>query len=83
MESNTLHLSELKVGVVINTASGGYASECEDEMLDIVKHAGIVQPKIWCDEADQIERSFTEAARQMAEGYGSMSHRLHPTRIIS
>jgi diacylglycerol kinase family enzyme len=57
-------MSKWKVGIVINTSSGGYDSECEDEMRDIVKNAVIVEPKIWCDEGDQIERSFTEAARE-------------------
>jgi diacylglycerol kinase family enzyme len=64
MESNTLHLSELKVGVVINSSSGGYDLECEEKMRNILKGAGIVESKIWCDEADQMERSFKEAARQ-------------------
>jgi diacylglycerol kinase family enzyme len=33
-------------------------------MLDILKGAGTVEAKIWCGNADQMERSFTEAARQ-------------------
>jgi diacylglycerol kinase family enzyme len=36
-------------------------------MLDILKGAGIVEAKIWCGNADQMERSFTEAARQKLE----------------
>ena len=64
MTSNAIHLSELKVGVIINTSSGGYDLECEDKMLDILNGAGIVEAKIWCANADEMERSFTEAARQ-------------------
>ena len=64
MVPNAIHPSELKVGVVINTSSGGCDSNCEGEMLDILKGAGIVETKIWCGDADQMERSFKEAARQ-------------------
>src|SRR5512133_3710129 len=64
MTPNAIHLSELKVGVIINTSSGGYDLECEDKMLDILNGAGIVEAKIWCANADELERSFTEAARQ-------------------
>src|SRR4029450_5552971 len=67
MVSNAIHLSELKVGVIINASSGSYDSKCEDKMLDILKGAGIVDAKIWCGNADQMERSFTEAARQKLE----------------
>ena len=67
MISNAIHLSELKVGVIINASSGGYDSKCEDKMLDILKGAGIVEAKIWCGDTDQMERSFTEAARQKLE----------------
>ena len=67
MISNAIHLSELKVGVIINASSGSYDSKCEDKMLDILKGAGIVEAKIWCGDADQMERSFTEAARQKLE----------------
>jgi diacylglycerol kinase family enzyme len=80
MVSNAIHLSELKVGVIINASSGGYDSKCEDKMLDILKSAGIVEAKIWCGDADQMERSFTEAARQKLEvlvvlgGDGTIRH---------
>jgi diacylglycerol kinase family enzyme len=67
MISNAIHLSELKVGVIINASSGGYDSKCEDKMLDILKGAGIVEAKIWCGDADQMQRSFAEAARQKLE----------------
>ena len=67
MISNAIHLSELKVGVIINTSSGGYDLECEHKMLDILKGAGIVEPKIWCGDAKEMERSFAEAARQKLE----------------
>ena len=33
-------------------------------MLDILKGGGILESKIWCGEADQMERSFKETARQ-------------------
>ena len=67
MISNAIHLSELKVGVIINASSGGYDLECEHKMLDILKGAGIVEAKIWCGDADQMERSFTEATRRQLE----------------
>jgi diacylglycerol kinase family enzyme len=64
MISNAIHLSELKVGVIINASSGGYDSECEDKMLGILKSAGIVNAKIWCGDTHQMERSFIEATRR-------------------
>jgi len=33
-------------------------------MLDILEGAGVVEAKIWCGDAEQMEPSFTEAARQ-------------------
>jgi diacylglycerol kinase family enzyme len=36
-------------------------------MLSILKDAGIVEPKMWCGEADQMEPSFAEAAGQKLE----------------
>ena len=35
----------------------------EEKTLNILKGAGIVEPKTWCGEAAQVERSFAEAAR--------------------
>jgi diacylglycerol kinase family enzyme len=62
MESDAVSLSELKVGVVINTSSGGCDLGSEEKTLNILKGAGIVGPRVWCGEADQVERSFAEAA---------------------
>jgi diacylglycerol kinase family enzyme len=64
MTSNAIHLSELKLGVIINASSGGYDLECEHKLLDTLNGAGIVEAKIWCANADEMERSFTEAAHQ-------------------
>jgi diacylglycerol kinase family enzyme len=63
MGPNAMHPSEFKVGVVINTSSGRCDSNCQGEMLDILESAGVVEAKIWCGNADQMERSFKEAAR--------------------
>jgi hypothetical protein len=64
VESAVVRLSELKIGTIINTSSGGCDSESEEEMLKILKGAGIGGPTIWSGTADQIERSFAEAAAQ-------------------
>jgi diacylglycerol kinase family enzyme len=61
MESNDIRLSELKVGAIINTSSGSCDLDSEQKMLSILKRAGIVEPKMWCGEADQMEPSFAEA----------------------
>jgi diacylglycerol kinase family enzyme len=61
---NDIRLSELKVGAIINTSSGGSDSESEQRMLRILTGAGIVEPKTWCGEAEEIERFFAEAAGQ-------------------
>ena len=62
MKSAVLDISELKVGAIINTSSGGCDSESEAEMLDILKSAGVTNCKTWCGGSDQIERAFAEAA---------------------
>jgi diacylglycerol kinase family enzyme len=67
MESNDVRLSELKVGAIINTSSGGCDLESEQKMLNKLKGAGIVEPKMWCGGADQMEPSFTEAAERKLE----------------
>ena len=61
---NDIRLSELKVGAIINTSSGGCDLESEQKMLGILTGAGIVGPKTWCGEAEEMERFFTEAAGQ-------------------
>jgi diacylglycerol kinase family enzyme len=62
MELSGIRLLELKVGAIINTSSGGCDLASEEKTLNILKDAGIVEPKTWCGEADQMERSFAEAA---------------------
>jgi diacylglycerol kinase family enzyme len=67
MESNNIRLSELKVGAIINTSSGGCDLESEQKMLSILNRAGIVESKVWCGDAEEMERSFAEAAGQKLE----------------
>ena len=67
MKSAGLDVSELKVGAIINTSSGGCDSNSEAEMLDILKGAGVTNCKTWCGESDQIERAFAEAATHKPE----------------
>jgi len=62
MKLAALDISELKVGAIINTSSGGCDSGSEAEMLGILKRAGVTNCKTWCGQADQVERSFAEAA---------------------
>jgi len=64
---NDIRLQELKVGVIINTSSGSYDSESEQKMLSILTGAGVVNPKVWCGEAKEMERFFAEAAGQKLE----------------
>jgi diacylglycerol kinase family enzyme len=64
---NAIHLSELKVGAIINTSSGGCDSESEQKMLSILKRAGVVEPKIWCGGADHMDPSFADATEQRLE----------------
>ena len=61
---NDIRLSELKVGAIINTSSGGFDSESEQKIFSILTRAGIVEPKVWCGEAKEMERSFAEATGQ-------------------
>jgi diacylglycerol kinase family enzyme len=64
---NDIRLPELKVGVIINTSSGSYDSESEQKMLSILTDGGVVDPKVWCGEAKEMERFFAEAAGQKLE----------------
>ena len=64
---NDIRLSELKVGAIINSSSGGCDSESEQKIFSILTRAGIVEPKVWCGEAKEMERSFAEAAGQKLE----------------
>ena len=64
---NDIRLSELKVGAIINSSSGGCDSESEQKIFSILTRAGIVEPKVWCGEAREMERSFAEAAGQNLE----------------
>jgi diacylglycerol kinase family enzyme len=64
---NAMRLSELKVGAIINTSSGGYDLESEQKMIGILNRAGIVEPKAWCVSPEEIERSFAQAAEQKLE----------------
>jgi len=64
---DAIRLSKLKVGAVINTSSGGCDSESEQKICSILTRAGIVEPKVWCGEAKEMERSFAEAAGKKLE----------------
>jgi diacylglycerol kinase family enzyme len=64
---NDIRLLELKVGVIINTSSGGCELESEQKLLSILTGAGVVEPKVWCGEAKEMERFFAEAAGQKLE----------------
>jgi diacylglycerol kinase family enzyme len=64
---DAIRLSELKVGAIINTSSGGCESESEQKMLSILKRAGVVEPKMWCGGADHMEPSFADATEQKLE----------------
>ena len=62
-----IRLSELKVGAIINTSSGRCDPESEQKIFSILTRGGIVEPKVWCGEAKEMERSFAEAAGQKLE----------------
>jgi diacylglycerol kinase family enzyme len=67
MEAEAIDVSQMKVGAIINTSSGGCDSESETEMLEILKSAGVINYKTWCGESDQIERGFTEVVTHEPE----------------
>src|SRR6476619_3626296 len=67
MEPAGIQISQMKVGAIINTSSGGCDSESEGEMLDILKAAGVTDCKTWCGASDQIARAFAEAATHKPE----------------
>jgi diacylglycerol kinase family enzyme len=64
---NDIRLPELKVGVIINTSSGSCDLESEQKMLSVLTETGLVEPKVWCGEAKEMERFFAEAAGQKLE----------------
>jgi diacylglycerol kinase family enzyme len=63
IESARIDASQLKIGAIINTSSGGCDPESEREMLEILKNAGVTNCKTWCGEADQIVQAFAESAK--------------------
>jgi diacylglycerol kinase family enzyme len=63
VESEAVRLSQLKVGAIINTSSGGCDAQSEDEMLQKLEACGVVEPITWCGGAKQIESAFAEATR--------------------
>jgi diacylglycerol kinase family enzyme len=67
VESSALRLSELKVGAIINTSSGGCDVESEEKLLNTLKGAGVVEPTIWCGGADQMTPFVAEAAGHKLE----------------
>jgi len=58
---NDVRLPGLEVGAIINTSSGSCDSESEQKIFGILTRSGIVEPKVWCGEAKEMERSFAEA----------------------
>jgi len=64
---NDIRLPGLKVGAILNTSSGSCDSESEQKIFSILTRAGIVEPKVWCGEAKEMERSFAEAAGHKLE----------------
>jgi diacylglycerol kinase family enzyme len=67
MEPAGMHVSQMKVGAIINTSSGGCDSAAEAEILDILKGAGVNNYTAWCGESDQIDRAFAEVATHKPE----------------
>jgi len=57
-----INLSELKVGVIINTSSGGCDVDSEAELRDLLEGAGVANCRSWCGGSNQMERVFAEAA---------------------
>jgi diacylglycerol kinase family enzyme len=62
MKSVGFDISQLRVGAIINTSSGGCDANSEAEMLQLLEGAGVSNCKSWCGESDQIERAFAEVA---------------------
>jgi diacylglycerol kinase family enzyme len=67
MKPAGIQVSQMRVGAVINTSSGGCDSESEAEMLDLLKGANVSNCTTWCGESDQIERAFAEVAAHKTE----------------
>jgi diacylglycerol kinase family enzyme len=58
---NDIRLPGLKVGAIVNTSSGSCDSESEQKIFSILTGAGIIEPKVWCGAAKEMERSFAKA----------------------
>jgi diacylglycerol kinase family enzyme len=58
--ADDIRLSELKVGAIINTSSGGADSESKQKLFSLLSRAGILEPKVWSGEAKEMERFFAE-----------------------
>ncbi len=59
--SPALEFSKLKIGAILNTASGSCDDTSEGRMRAIFEEAGIADVDMWCGKAEDMERAFAEA----------------------
>ena len=59
---NAPDLRSMRIGAVLNTASGSCDIEAEHEMQALLKDAGLEAQKIWCGGADQVADALREAS---------------------
>ena len=59
---NAPDLRSMRIGAVLNTASGSCDIEAEHEMQALLSDAGLEAQKIWCGGADQVADALKEAS---------------------
>jgi len=59
-----LHLREMKIGVIINTSSGGCDVSSEVHMQKLLIDAHIVSPRMWCTGSEGLPRALEEMSSE-------------------
>lgn len=57
---NDVHLTNAKIGVVLNTASGSYTADAKEKLVAILAKHQIPEPTVWETAPSDIESAFTE-----------------------
>ncbi len=61
MASIDIDFRKVRVGAILNTASGSCDETSEQKVRDLLQKSGVKEPKIWAGDASTMGRAFSEA----------------------
>lgn len=64
MPPSRVDLGTLKIGAVLNTASGSCSIESEGEIEAIFEECGLKPVRIWCSDSDELPAAFAEVEKR-------------------